>query len=205
MDILELVKKHNGFESFNPMQEKAIAAGLVEKSMVVSAPTASGKTVVAEIAALNTILNLRKKVVYTCPLRALATEHSDDLKRKYSETISIKTVLSTGDLDSSGAFLGSKDVIFSTYEKLDSLLVHRADWLSNVGLLVIDEIHTIGSDRGPTLEMLITKLRFVNPKMQVLGLSATIPNAKELAKWLSATLVERDYRPAKFLLRDRNN
>ncbi|HLC92801.1 MAG TPA: DEAD/DEAH box helicase [archaeon] len=197
MDILELVKKHNGFESFNPMQEKAIAAGLVEKSMVVSAPTASGKTVVAEIAALNTILNLRKKVVYTCPLRALATEHSNDFKRKYSETLSIKTVLSTGDLDSSGAFLGSKDVIFSTYEKLDSLLVHRADWLSNVGLLVIDEIHTIGSDRGPTLEMLITKLRFVNPKMQVLGLSATIPNAKELAKWLSAQLVESDYRPVK--------
>ena len=197
MDPIELVKKHNGFESFNPMQEKAIASGLLEKSLIVSSPTASGKTVVAEIAALNQVLNHRKKVVYTCPLRALASEHSGDFKRKYSDALSIKTVLSTGDLDSSGTYLGSKDIIFSTYEKLDSLLTHRAEWLSNVGLLVIDEIHSIGSDRGPTLEMLITKLRFVNPKMQVLGLSATIPNAGQLAKWLNAGLVESDYRPVK--------
>ncbi len=195
MEILELVQKYNGFECFNPMQQKAISAGLMAKSMVVSAPTASGKTVVAEIAALNTILNKRLKVVYTCPLRALAAEHSNDFRRKYSESLSIKGVLSTGELDSSGAYLGSKDIIFSTYEKLDSLLVHRAEWLSNIGLLVVDEIHSIGSDRGATLEMLITKLRFVNPHLQVLGLSATIPNAKQLSEWLGATLVESDYRP----------
>ncbi len=197
MEIPGLVKKHNGFESFNPMQEKAIAAGVLEKSLVVSAPTASGKTVVAELAALDTVLNRRKKVVYTCPLRALASEHSQDFKRKYSDALGIKTVLSTGDFDSSGAFLGSKDIIFTTYERLDSLINHRTDWLPSIGLLVIDEIHTIGSDRGPTLEMLITKLRFVNPKMQLLGLSATIPNAKGLSEWLGAALVESDYRPVK--------
>ncbi len=197
MDVLELVKKHNGFGSFNPMQEKAISAGVLEKSLVVSAPTASGKTVVAEIAALNSVLGERKKVVYTCPLRALASEHGKDFRKKYGDSLSIKSVVSTGDFDSSGTFLGSKDVIFTTYEKLDSLINHKTDWLSQIGLLVIDEIHSIGTDRGPTLEMLITKLLFLNPKMQVLALSATIPNAKELAKWLKAGLVESDYRPVK--------
>ncbi|MCR4335323.1 MAG: DEAD/DEAH box helicase [archaeon] len=195
MEIIELVKHHNGFDSFNPMQKKAIDAGVLEKSIVVSSPTASGKTVVAELASLNSILKNRKKVVYTCPLRALASEHSNDFKNKYSAELGIKTVLSTGDFDSAGKYLSQKDIIFTTYEKLNSLLNHRADWLSQIGLLVVDEIHSIGSDRGATLEMLITKLRFLNKNIQVLGLSATIPNAKDLSKWLGAELVESDYRP----------
>ncbi|MBI4210772.1 MAG: DEAD/DEAH box helicase [Candidatus Diapherotrites archaeon] len=197
MEILEIVKKQNGFASFNPMQEKAISSGALEKSMIVSSPTASGKTIVAEIAALNSILNLRKKVVYIAPLRALASEHAHDFKEKYSKGFRIRTVLSTGDFDSSGVYLSNKDIIFSTYEKIASLLNHKAEWLSSLGLLVVDEIHSVGNDRGPALEMLITKLRLLNPKMQVLGLSATIPNAKELAGWLGAELVQSDYRPVK--------
>ncbi|MFH1391569.1 MAG: DEAD/DEAH box helicase [Candidatus Diapherotrites archaeon] len=195
MEIIQLVKHYNGFDSFNPMQKKAIDAGVLEKSIVVSSPTASGKTVVAELASLNSILKKRKKVVYTCPLRALASEHSNDFKAKYSKELGVKTVLSTGDFDSAGKYLSQKDIIFTTYEKLNSLLNHRADWLSDIGLLVVDEIHSIGSDRGATLEMLITKLRFLNKNIQVLGLSATIPNAEDLSKWLGAELVESDYRP----------
>jgi len=195
MKIIDLVKHHNGFDSFNPMQKKAIDAGVLEKSIVVSSPTSSGKTVVAEIASLESVLNKHKKVVYTCPLRALASEHYNDFKAKYSKELGIKTVLSTGDFDSAGKYLSQKDIIYTTYEKLGSLLNHRADWLSGIGLLVVDEIHSIGSDRGPTLEMLITKLRFLNSGLQVLGLSATIPNAKELSKWLGAKLIESDFRP----------
>ena len=197
MDILKLVKEHNGFEDYNPMQHKAIAAGAIEKSIVVSSPTASGKTILAEIAALNSILNRGKKAVYTCPLRALASEHAKDFKAKYSAPLSIKSVISTGDLDSGGVNLAGKDAIFTTYEKLASLITHRASWLSSIGVLIIDEVHSLGTDRGPTLEMLITKLRFINPQLQILGLSATIPNAKEIASWLGAQLVVSDYRPVK--------
>ncbi len=195
MEILDLVKKYNNFDSFNPMQKKVINAGLMKKSIVVSSPTASGKTVIAEIGALNSILNNRKKVIYACPLRALASEHSSDFKKKYFSDLQIKSTLSTGDFDSTGKFLSNNDIIFTTYEKLASLLNHRSDWLSQIGLLIIDEIHSIGSDRGPTLEILTTKLRFLNKDLQILGLSATIPNAKELADWLDAELVESDYRP----------
>src|SRR3989338_278255 len=195
MDVINLVKEHNAFDSYNPMQQKVLDAGLLEKNIVVSSPTASGKTVVAELAALQSILINRKKVIYTCPLRALASEHYNDFKRKYSEPLDIKCVLSTGDLDSSGKFLSSKDVIFTTFEKLNSLLNHNADWLSQIGLLAVDEIHSLGTDRGVTLEMVITKLRFLNKNMKTLGLSATIPNAKELSEWLKADLVESNYRP----------
>ena len=197
MDILNVVKECNGFDSFNPVQEKAIKKNVLEKSMVISSPTSSGKTLIAEIAALNSVLNKRKKVVYTCPLRALASEHSSDFKKKYGEKFSIKSVLSTGDFDSSGKYLSSKDVIFTTYEKLNSLLNNNSEWLNEIGLLVVDEIHSLGSDRGATLEMVITKLRFLNKDLQIIGLSATIPNAKQISKWLDAELIESDYRPVK--------
>ncbi|MEM4630261.1 MAG: DEAD/DEAH box helicase [Candidatus Diapherotrites archaeon] len=193
-DILELVKSRNNFEKFNPMQEKAIKAGIFEKSVVISSPTASGKTTIAELVALNSILKKGKKVVYTCPLRALASEHAKDFREKYKD-LKIKFALSIGDFDSSGSKLAFKDMIFTTYEKLDSLLNHEANWLSNIGVLIVDEIHMLGSDRGPTLEVIITKLKLLNKKIQVLGLSATIPNSKEIADWLSAELVVSNYRP----------
>jgi len=199
MDVLQVVKEANDFESFNPMQQKAIEKGLLENNIVVSSPTASGKTIIAEIGILQSVLNKRKKAVYTCPLRALAAEHASDFKRKYSEKFSIRAALSTGDLDSKGENLGRKDVIFTTYEKLSSLITHQADWLSNIGCLIIDEIHYLGTDRGPTLEMLIVKMKILNPKMQIIGLSATIPNSREIADWLEAKLVESDYRPVKLM------
>ena len=197
MDVTKKVLALNGFSSFNPMQEKALKHDLFNQSLVVSAPTAAGKTILAELAALNSVLNRKQKVVYTCPLRALASEHYHDFKKKYAQSLDIRASISTGDFDSSSNYLANYDVIYSTYEKLDSLTRHHAAWLQSIGLLIVDEIHELDSDRGPTLEMVITKLRHLNPKLQVLALSATIPNAKELAAWLEAELVQSDYRPCK--------
>jgi helicase len=196
-----VVLSANGFQNFNPMQTDCIKKGFL-KSMVVSAPTASGKTVVAELFALNSVLNENKKVIYTCPLRALASEHYADFKKKYSgqaqnSATKIKFALSTGDLDSSSSYLKNFDVILTTYEKLASLLRHKAEWLNSVGCIIVDELHELDSDRGVVLEIALTQLRLINPKLKVLGLSATIPNAEELSNWLSAELVESDYRPTK--------
>lgn len=199
VNIPELVLNANSFEKYNPMQEKCIKKGF-EKSLVVSAPTASGKTVVAELFMLEEALNFGKKVIYTCPLRALAAEHCSDFKRKYSKQGSAERVrfaLSTGDLDSNSAYLKGFDVIMTTYEKLASLLRHKAEWLADVGGVIIDEMHELDSDRGPVLEIALTQMRMNNSKLKVLGLSATIPNATELASWLEAELVESDFRPTK--------
>ncbi|MCD6434162.1 MAG: DEAD/DEAH box helicase, partial [Candidatus Diapherotrites archaeon] len=134
------------------------------------------------------------KAIYICPLRALASEHFRDFRRKYRK-YGIKIAISTGDFDSSSRYLSNYDVIFLTYEKLDSLQRHNASWLHDVALLVVDEIHTISSSRGPTLEVAITKQMLNNKQLQILALSATIPNAKEIAKWLNAKLIKSDYRP----------
>ena len=187
----------NNFSSFNPMQKKALQRDIFEKNTVISAPTASGKTLIAELCALHSIVKKRKKVVYTCPLRALASEHFNSFRKKYSKTLNIRCAISTGDFDSKSQHLQNYDVIFTTYEKLDSLQRHNVQWLPSVGLLILDEVHEIDSGRGPTLEIVTTKLRFSNPEIKILALSATIPNAKELGKWLNAEVIESDYRPVK--------
>ena len=195
MDAENQALKLSNIESFNPMQIAALKKNWRGKSLVVSAPTASGKTLLAEIASIDSIANRRQKVIYTGPLRALASEHFSEFKKKYSKELKIRAALSTGDLDGSSFHLQNYDLIFTTFEKLDSWLRHRAEWLASVGLLVIDEVHSLGSDRGPTIEVAVTKLRMLNPGLRVLALSATIPNAHELSEWLEAELLESDYRP----------
>lgn len=197
MDIEKKVLELNNFSEFNPMQKLFLKNDWMNKNQVISAPTSSGKTLCAELLALNSIINKHKKVIYTCPLKALASEHFSEFKKKYSKQLNVRMALSTGDFDSSSKYLSRYDLIFCTTEKIDSLIRHNASWLSNIGLLIVDEVHEIDSARGPTLEMVITKLRFLNPEMQVLAISATIPNSKELADWLNAELTESDFRPVK--------
>lgn len=194
MNIPNLVKSESGFSQFNEVQEAFLKTSWTTQSVVVAAPTASGKTITAELAALESVINHQKKAIYTCPLRALASEHYREFKKKYASQ-KVRACLSTGDLDSTSDYLDRYDVIFTTFEKLDSLLRHDATWLSKVGVLIIDEVHELDSSRGPTIEMVITKLRVLNPAIKTLALSATIPNAQEIADWLGAQLVYSEFRP----------
>lgn len=193
-NIEKIILDANGFEEFNIVQKEALNKGLLKKSMLICSPTASGKTLNAELAAINSILVKRKKVIYTCPLKALASEHYKSFKKKYSK-LGIKFTIATGDFDSSSTYLNSFDLIFTTFEKLDSLLRHKATWLSSLGLIIVDEIHTLGSSRGPALEVVISSLRLFNPSLNILGLSATVPNSDELSSWLDAELIVSSFRP----------
>ncbi len=192
-EIIEILKKE-GIERLNPAQKKAVENNLFNESMIVSAPTAAGKTLIAELAFLNEILNNKRKVIYIVPLRALASEKYKEFKKKY-EKIGITISLSMGSYDSKDPWLSSYDLIIVTSEKLDSLIRHKAPWLLDTGLIIIDEIHLLNDmSRGPTLEITITRIRdIINPK--ILGLSATINNSEELAEWLDAKHVHSDYRP----------
>ena len=184
-------------KELRPAQKKAVKAGLLEgRNVLVCTPTASGKTLIAELAAMKAVLEQKKKAVYIVPLKALATEKYRDFKRKYEKVARI--ALSIGNLDASDPYLAEYDVIITTSEKLDSLLRHHSPWLINVGVVIIDEIHLLNDPgRGPTLEILITLLRRVLKSLQIIGLSATIGNPEELAEWLGARLVEDDWRPVK--------
>lgn len=183
-------------DEFRPCQTKAIEAGVLKgESVLVCSPTASGKTLVAELAALSQVLNNKQKCVYIVPLKSLATEKYDDFKAKY-EPLGVRTAISIGDLDSSDPWLENYDIIITTSEKLDSLIRHGARWLKMVGTVVVDEIHLMNDPgRGPTLEILLTLLNQILPNLQLVGLSATIGNPEELAEWLDAKLVEDSWRP----------
>jgi helicase len=195
-EIIKKVLEVSGFSELNPVQRLALDRGVLdEKNMVIVAPTASGKTLVSEMAALKTILK-GKKVVYIVPLRALATEKYEEFKEKY-EPLGVKIAMSIGDYDSNDTWLARYDWVIITSEKFDSLLRHGIDWIENIGLVVADEIHLLDSpERGPTLEVILTRInQITNPK--VIALSATINNYEELAGWLNAEAIKSDFRPVK--------
>ncbi|MDV3277754.1 MAG: DEAD/DEAH box helicase [Nitrososphaerales archaeon] len=154
----------------------------------------SGKTLTAILAAFVKVKVEGRKVVYLAPLRALASE-------KYAEfselsEFGIRTAISTGDYDLSGESLGRADIIVLTNERFDSIMRHRVSWLHSVGLFIADEVHLAGNDsRGPTLEMILTKVMHLGLDAQLLSLSATISNAKLIGEWLNSRPIELDWRP----------
>ncbi|MEM2875988.1 MAG: DEAD/DEAH box helicase [Candidatus Bathyarchaeia archaeon] len=189
-----------GIEVLYPPQEDAIEAGaLWGRNLVLASPTASGKTLIAELCAMKHVMEKGGKVLYLTPLRALATEKYGEFMKYTSIKRGgkrIKVGLSTGDYDSADPWLSRYDIIVATNEKLDSLLRHRVAWMNEVSLTIADEVHLINdAERGPTLEVVLARLMQLNPKMQVLALSATIENVNEVAGWLKAESVKSEWRP----------
>jgi helicase len=193
---------HLGYSSLYPPQEMALERGILEgKNVLVTTPTASGKTLIATMAILK-VVEKGSKAVYLTPLRALASEKYDDLKvlEKLDLGRKIRVAVATSDYDSSGRELAGVDVIVLTNEKMDTLFRHNAEWLGDVALFVSDEVHLIGDrERGPTLEMMLTKIHKHYPQSQVVALSATVANSDEIADWLGCELVESDWRPTKLV------
>ncbi|MCK9307400.1 MAG: ATP-dependent DNA helicase [Methanoculleus sp.] len=180
-----------GITELYPPQAACVEAGLFSgKNLLIVIPTASGKTLVAEMA-MHHQVGRGGKCLYIVPLRALASEKFEEFSEK-----GLRVGIATGDFDRRDEHLGRNDIIVATSEKVDSLLRNRTPWLAEITLLVLDEAHLIDDpSRGATLEMVIAKLRHKNPEMQIIGLSATIGNPQDLAGWLDAELVESDWRP----------
>ena len=166
-----------------PTQTDAIEKGALEKSFLLASGTASGKTLVALLAASRKVLE-GKKVLYLAPLRSLAFEKYSDFRK-----LPFRTAISVGEMDSSDPWLEKFEVIVATYEKAESLIRHKPDWLRNIGLVVFDEVHEMG--RKPLIETLAVKFGWA----QMLMLSATVGNVEELAEWLGIEFLESDFRP----------
>ena len=183
-----------GYKELYPPQAEAVERGLLDgKSMLLAMPTASGKTLLAELAMLRAALAGRRSL-YIVPLRALASEKYASFKK--FKDLGVSVGISTGDFDKKDERLGRNQIIIATSEKADSLMRNGASWVRDLSVLVVDEIHLLNDPgRGPTLEMTITKLRRSNPELQVIGLSATVANAGEIASWLEADMVSSDWRP----------
>ena len=202
---LSTLLESQGYSDLYPPQEEAIKAGVLEgQNLLLTSPTASGKTLVAILASGKVTLEKGRKVVYLTPLRALANEKYEEFKAlegiKNSNGRKLSVRISTGDYDASGESLGKGDIIILTNEKFDSVMRHGVSWLEEVGLYVADEVHLIGEPhRGPTIETILAKIISYSKEAQVLALSATITNAKDLAKWLSAKSVDIKWRPVRLV------
>ena len=191
--------KSEGFEKLYPPQADSVKSGLLDgTSILVSAPTASGKTLIAMLAILSYLSKNNGKIIYLSPLRALAAEKFTEFKKLEKITLGkkIKVGISTGDFENIEKNLEKSNILILTNEKMDSIIRHGVEWVEEIGLVISDEVHLIGDEtRGPTLEMILTQLKQLDTKPQIVGLSATITNSDEIANWLDCKLIKNDWRP----------
>jgi len=194
---LESIFGDSDIKELYPPQEEAIRAGILaaaNKNFVIASPTASGKTLLAELVMLKSILTASGKCLYVVPLNALAYEKYQNFKDKFSSVAKIG--ISTGDYESSSRYLERYDVIILTLEKLDSLTRIKPSWLRKCSVVVVDEVHVLGDEkRGPRLEGAMARFMSFNPSARIIALSATIPNAAEFGNWLHASLIQSEWRP----------
>jgi len=179
----------SGIEELYPPQAAAVEAGVTRGENVVAAiPTASGKTLIAELA----MLTADGPALYVVPLRALAREKYES----FSALPGVSVGISTGDFDSPAEELGDEDVVVATAEKVDAAIRNGASWIEALACAVVDEIHLLGRPRrGPTLEVTLATLQRRAPGVQIVALSATVDNPGAVAAWLDAELVESTWRP----------
>ncbi len=184
-----------GIKELFPPQTEVVKRGLVSSgNFVLAAPTASGKTLAAELAMLNELYE-GGKIVYVVPLRALATEKYSNFYPKYRD-LGFSVRISVGDYDSSEEPLGRHDLIITTYEKFDSIIRHRASWIDEISAVIFDEIHYVADEgRGPAIEMTVAKFMDLNRDSRRIALSATIQNIEQIARWLEAEPLVVNWRP----------
>ena len=184
--IKEIIKEsYPNIKEFNPAQNAVIDSGFLEDqtNYIIAIPTASGKTVLGVMAALNAVLN-GGKAVYAVPLISIQNEKVKEFKK--FEQFGIKV----------GKHPSSSDLAVMVFESFDAITRFSWNTLRDIDLLIVDEFHMIGEySRGPTIECAITRSRILNPGMRIIALSATLKNMNELSSWLDAHVVQHDFRP----------
>ena len=187
-DVLPAFADAFPFESFNRMQSEALPA-IVERddNVVVSAPTASGKTALAE-AAICRALDAGGTALFLAPLRALTNEKESEWERFESLGYSVYVV--TGERDLTPRRAERADILVMTPEKADSATRKhdspRYSFMTDIDCCVIDEVHLLDSDRrGAVLEVTISRLRRLCAP-RIVALSATMRNVSDVAEWLDA-------------------
>lgn len=195
------VLKEEGINELLPVQSLAIQNGLLEgENLLIVSATASGKTLIGELAGIPRALK-GEKMLFLVPLVALANQKYEDFKRRYSKLglrVAIRVGMSRIKTRDELVVVDTgidAEIIVGTYEGVDFLL-RAGRKLGKIGTIVIDEIHMIDDEeRGPRLDGLIARLRKLYPRAQFIGLSATIGNPQDLAKELNLKLVPYDERP----------
>ena len=191
----EFIEAVGGNFELYPHQQEALGKLKDNRNLIVTVPTAAGKTLIAYAAIFN-MIKAGRKCLYIVPLKALAFEKYEEMKAL--RKLGARLTIATGDYDASASFIRNYDIVVCTSEKADSMIRHDPSILFDVGLIVADEAHLIGDpSRGPRLEMVLTTARVANPDTIILALSATISNPDDLCEWLDSGIVASNFRPVK--------
>lgn len=183
------------FDFFNPIQTQAFHTLYnTDENVLLGAPTGSGKTVTAELTMLRLFSKYPgQKVIYIAPLKALVRERMTEWGKGLCKALDKKLVELTGDYTPDLRALLAADVIIATPEKWDGISRNwqSRSYVQKVGLLVIDEIHLLGADRGPILEVIVSRMRYISAQtgrnIRFVGLSTALANAHDLGAWLGIT------------------
>ncbi|XP_073087665.1 DNA polymerase theta isoform X4 [Manis javanica] len=214
-----VLEKYHSFgvkKMFEWQAECLLLGGVLEgKNLVYSAPTSAGKTLVAELLILKRVLEMRKKALFILPFVSVAKEKKYYLQSLFQE-VGITVAGYMGSTSSRGRF-SSMDVAVCTIERANSLInrLIEENKMDLLGMVVVDELHMLGdSHRGYLLELLLTKICYITQKsascqadsasplsnaVQIVGMSATLPNLELVASWLNAELYHTDFRPIPLL------
>lgn len=180
------------FSHFNPIQTQIFHILYhSDNNVLLGAPTGSGKTIAAELAMLR-LFNTQPdmKVIYIAPLKAIVRERMNDWRKHLVSQLGKQMVEMTGDYTPDLMALLSADIIISTPEKWDGISRnwHSRSYVTKVGLVILDEIHLLGADRGPILEVIVSRMRYISSQteraVRFVGLSTALANASDLADWL---------------------
>lgn len=195
-EVIDIWKEF-GYTELLPIQQEAIAKNIFEdNSLLIIAPTSSGKTFVGEMAALHNAFK-SMKTLYLVPFKAIAEEKYLDFISKY-EDLGLSIYISDQDHREYDTFIstGNYDVAILTYEKLSSLLISSGGIIESTNCIIIDEIQMLmDSERGGTLELLLTKILSKRDSYQLLALSAVLDNLNGFDEWLKTDVINSKKRP----------
>lgn len=196
-EILEEIYRQR-FQFFNPMQTQIFHTLYhTSANVLLGSPTGSGKTVAAELAMWWAFRSKPgSKVVYIAPMKALVRERVQDWRKRLTKQMGLRLVELTGDNTPDTSTIRSADIIITTPEKWDGISRswQTRSYVRQVSLVVIDEIHLLGGDRGPILEIIVSRMNYIAAQtasssrgdrtIRILGMSTAIANAPDLANWL---------------------
>ncbi|CAK7565543.1 MAG: Putative steryl acetyl hydrolase mug81 [Sporothrix epigloea] len=180
------------FQYFNPMQTQIFHTLYhTPANVLLGSPTGSGKTVAAELAMWWAFRERPgSKVVYIAPMKALVRERIKDWGARLAGPAGLKMVELTGDNTPDTRTIQDADIIITTPEKWDGISRswQTRNYVRKVSLVIIDEIHLLAGDRGPILEIIVSRMNYIAASTKVpvrlLGMSTACANATDLANWL---------------------
>ena len=190
MPTARLTSLDLGFDTLNPLQSRFALDGLHKKdcNVICTWPTSAGKTVCAELVC-EVAMQAGKKIIYACPLKSLAEEKTRRFRKLFPGR---RIEVFTGDyrdVESRKDKAERAEIAIVTTELLDSVSRTRVlslALLSNCYCVISDEAHILATERGPALEGALIRISTQNPWIRHLLLSATVPNAEELAEWIKS-------------------